>query len=145
MGSSIACNQKHMCELMIWEYSPPTDPLDQEDCKMGLRTIDQFLLSATGIYGCDVPGALIECYRGWNIPFGEPSRELFSLFWWTSNEDEARFKDPREPSSLQGWSSPDDNHYEERFVGVVRGMQQKKWLYDKEHIHFRLAIWGTRQ
>lgn len=133
-----------MYEMMIWDYTQPTDPLDQEHCNKDLSTIDQFLFLSTARLGDDLLGALIHCYRGWNTPFDGQSRELVSLFWWTNPEDEAHFKNPREPNSLQGLLSTNDRLYEDRFSTIVERMQQKGWLSCKKHAHFHFAIHRAR-
>ncbi len=138
-----ASNEKNVHELMIWEYVPPINRLDQEQCNKDLWSIDQFINLSTPHVGDDLPTALRHCFRGWNIPFDGPSHQLLSIFWWKSPEDEARFKNPCEPNSLYETSGYYDDLYVEWFSSVVTRMQQKKRISIKKHVHIHLTVWGT--
>lgn len=55
-----------------------------------------------------------------------------------SADDEARFKDAREPSRLMGSTANHDDLYESYFAAVVKDMTSRGWLQSKHQFHFRL-------
>ena len=127
-------------EILIWKYTQPFDPLDQEQCMHDLRSIDRFLRLSTPNFGHDPPCPLIQCHRGWGEPFTGLSHKLILLFYWSSQEAQARFKSPLESSHHYEWKT-DDDLYERLFLGPVNDMQQNGWITQDRQANLHLSLW----
>ena len=136
--------RKAPVELVAWDIPAHLDPTFHQACAKEFAGLNYPFGLIREWIGCDGPGDLMWCLRGWatqneNV---EPSdRSHVFLLFWRSTETQARYKDPNQPTFLHGRGGSrtgevGDDFWERTFVALQERWQAKGMTVTNTNLMF---------